>query len=133
MPAEILRAEKNQNLGPGDPEIPELAPEIFPGHLNIFDLSHGRTLLQPGDQVFQAVLFTFGQNLDAAVTQVPDPARETQRGRPAPGVIAEEDSLDAARNKDTSPGFHRTCRYANIAWPGRKVLSSPIDRIEIND
>jgi len=122
MPTEILGAEKNQNLGPGDPEIPELPPEIFPSHLNILDLSHWRTLLQPADQVFQAVLFTFGQNLDPAVPQVPDPARETQRGCPAPGVIAEEDSLDAAGNKDTSPGFHRTYRYANIAPPGRKVL-----------
>ena len=130
MPKKVFGAEKNRNLGPGDSEIAEFAQEILPGHFDLPDLSHGRALLQPSDQVFQALFFALGQNLDSAIQQVPYPARETKRGRPAPGVIAEENPLHTAGDKDMSPGFHRLYRYANIAPSGRKAPSWPLDRTD---
>ncbi len=49
-----------------------------------------------GEKGLKVRLRTFRYSLDASVVQIPDPAGQPQRGRPATGMVAEKNALDQA-------------------------------------
>ena len=128
MPPEIpgKKREKEPSVGsfgdgtsgPNDPEAIEFPAEFLPGRLGFLYGGRGRTQPQPGDQFFQAPLIPLGRDLNPSILQIPDPPAEAEGNGPAPGVVAEKNALNAARNKDMDSSFHRRERYATIAAPG---------------
>ena len=96
-----------------------IVEDIAPSGIKVGMLGgRGRTQPQPGDQFFQAPLIPLGRDLNPSILQIPDPPAEAEGNGPAPGVVAEKNALNAARNKDMDSSFHRRERYATIAAPG---------------
>ncbi len=76
--------------------------------LNLFKSAHRgerRTLMQPGGKLIQLRGRANGVRLDAAIVQIPHPARQTKRAAVLFNKGPVADALDPARNQPPSGGL----------------------------
>lgn len=108
-----------------DPESPEFPCRRLPLDLEAVDPGQARPVPESVEERLDVRFRAFGQDLDAAVGKVPDPAGDVEAG----GVLLGEEpvghSLDPAADEDPDPDeifAHPFCEYPK---PGNKVNLRP--------